>query len=197
MLKRSFDFSAALFGLLVLAPVFLTVSVVIYIDDGAPVLFRQMRIGLKGAPFQILKFRTMRVHSVGSAVTIAGDDRVTTVGQYLRRTKLDELPQLINVLLGHMSFVGPRPEVPRLFESYPSDLKKIIASMRPGITDFASLEFSNESEMLQGVENPEDYYLSHILPMKSKMIRKYFEEQSFRTDLRLILHTVRRIVFGH
>lgn len=196
MIKRLFDLLSAASGLIFLSPILLACALAILITDGRPVLFRQTRVGLHQKPFTILKFRTMRnaPFGNGSAITSLADDRITPVGQFLRRTKLDELPQLINVVLGHMSMVGPRPEVPHLFAQYPSSLQSCMAALRPGITDYASILFSDENSQIADNEDPERYYLDKIIPKKAILIEKYAAEISFATDLKIISLTLRKIL---
>lgn len=194
--KVIFDVISALIGLILLAPVFLVCAFLIWRHDGAPVFFLQTRVGLHGKHFKVRKFRTMTVqrdNAKDSAVTTQNDSRVTPVGATLRKLKIDELPQLINVVLGEMSLVGPRPEVPSLFEQYPAPLKAIMCEMRPGITDFASLEFIDENDMLSESIDPETDYIQNILPLKGIYIERYYNEKSFRTDLTLIFRTIRKI----
>ena len=195
-MKRTFDLIIATTGLLATAPVLVVCALVIFLDDGSPILFRQQRVGKNRKTFSILKFRTMTLaqNSNSSAVTTRSDNRITKSGVVLRRFKLDELPQLINVIRGDMSLVGPRPEVPHLFAKYPLELQHIIAGMRPGITDYASIEFSNENDLLEGAVNPEATYLEQVLPEKAKYIRKYNDQQSIGTDIRLIWRTIGKIV---
>ncbi len=196
MIKRYFDIIVAAIGLVVLSPVFLICAILVRWLDGAPIVFSQVRVGRYGKTFLIHKFRTMCVGNSGSgnSVTAANDDRITPVGKFLRRFKLDELPQLINVLAGDMSLVGPRPEVPHLFLQYPEDLRIVMSDLRPGITDYASLEYVDESSMLTGVDNPEKVYLENILPRKSRYIKQYANTKSFYSDLKLIIRTVLKLL---
>lgn len=192
MIKRLFDVCAALTGLLLLSPLLLAVAAAIRLDSPGPVFFRQERIGRHGRPFRIYKFRTMVVdaEAIGAQVSTAGDPRITRCGAIIRRSKLDELPQLINVLLGDMSLVGPRPEVPRYVERFSADYA-IILQVRPGITDFASIEYRHENELLQGADDPEEVYLREILPAKIALYRKYLRERSLWLDVKLIFSTLR------
>jgi lipopolysaccharide/colanic/teichoic acid biosynthesis glycosyltransferase len=196
MNKRLLDIFASGLGIVVLAPVFLLCAIAILLDDGGPILFRQQRVGLNFQSFEIIKFRSMtfRKNNVTSAVTSKGDARVTRTGAILRRFKLDELPQLFNVLKGEMSLVGPRPEVPHLFEKYPNSLKQIMAGLKPGLTDFASIEFREENDMIDDDGDPERQYIEKIMPVKEVLIVKYASEQSFWTDIRLIFRTLVKIV---
>nr|WP_295903189.1 sugar transferase [uncultured Bdellovibrio sp.] len=193
--KRQFDFILALIGLLVLSPLFLVVAAWIKFDSKGPVFFRQVRVGLKGKTFRIHKFRTMSTDAekIGPQLTIGKDSRVTLSGQFLRRYKLDELPQLLDVLQGKMSFVGPRPEVPRYVEKYPEALKDKALSVRPGITDWASLEFKDENEILGQSEDPERDYVEKIIPIKLKYHLQYIENASMSQDLELIFRTLKEI----
>ncbi|HOA89290.1 MAG TPA: sugar transferase [Propioniciclava tarda] len=192
--KRAFDVAASAAGLVVLSPVFLGVSAAIWAQDRGPVFFRQERVGLDGRAFRIHKFRSMRVNTSGALVTSAGDDRITPVGKVLRKTKLDELPQLIDVLVGDMSVVGPRPEVPRYVAEWPPDAKAEILSVRPGISDPASVAFRNEQDVLAASDDPERTYLVEILPKKVAMYRDYVANRSFLGDLKVILDTLVEIV---
>lgn len=189
--KRIFDFAAALAGLLALTPLFIVVACRIKLDSPGPVFFRQQRIGRHGVPFMIFKFRTMAVETeANSQITVGGDQRITRAGVFLRHYKIDELPQLINVLLGDMSLVGPRPEVPRFVACYPSDLREIILSVPPGITDWASIEYKKENDLLRNAANAEHVYIEEILPVKLDYYVRYVRERCFRTDLRIIFTTL-------
>lgn len=194
--KRLFDLFSCALGLVFLAPVFLLVALAIRLDSPGPVFFRQERVGRFGRPFRIFKFRTMVADAErrGAQVSRGDDPRITRIGQFLRRYKLDELPQLLNVVRGEMSLVGPRPEVPRYVAAYPEAYARIL-QVRPGITDFAALEFRNENELLSGVENPEKKYLEDILPRKIEYYYSYISRQSMATDLRLIFRTLGAILF--
>jgi lipopolysaccharide/colanic/teichoic acid biosynthesis glycosyltransferase len=184
------DICASLIGLLLLAPLFVVIAVAIKLDSGGPVFFRQLRVGHCGRLFRIYKFRSMFVsNSDTSAVTTRADPRITRVGAFLRAHKLDELPQLINVLLGDMSLVGPRPEVPELFEFYTSRQRDVLLSMRPGITDYASIMFRNESAMLDSID-PVTIYRREVMPIKYFYYERYSLEQSTLTDLRIIAATL-------
>jgi lipopolysaccharide/colanic/teichoic acid biosynthesis glycosyltransferase len=191
--RRSFDFTCAAAGLLVLWPMLLGVSLLITLLDGTPVLFRQVRIGRGGRPFRILKFRTMRAGSTGRAITAAGDTRITAIGAVLRKYKLDELPQLINVLCGDMSLVGPRPEVPE-YVDLDSPVWHTLLQVRPGITDLASLLYRNEEHLLQS-QDSDAFYREHVQPAKLNLNLGYLNRRSFWGDLRLIVLTVRYSLF--
>jgi len=188
MFKRALDLAAALAGLLLLAPLFALIAVAIKLDSRGPVFFRQERVGRHGRPFRIFKFRTMTVEQPpgGVQVTVAGDRRITRVGALLRRTKLDELAQLIDVLRGTMSLVGPRPEVPRYVAHYPPQWRERLLSVRPGITDFASVRYRDENELLAGASDPEREYIEVILPTKLKYALHYVDRPTFANDLRVL-----------
>ena len=189
--KRAFDFIAAALGLLVLAPLFAIVAALIKGHDGGPVFFRQTRIGRFGEPFRIWKFRTMAVDAGmrGGSLTIGRDPRVTRPGSWLRQTKLDELPQLINVLRGEMSLVGPRPEVPRYVELYDEEARRVLDLM-PGITDPASIAFRDESSLLGEAADPEAFYVSRIMPAKIRLNLDYARRANLWTDVVVILQTL-------
>jgi len=191
--KRSLDIASAALGLLLLAPVLAVVATAVKLSSPGPVLFRQARVGRNGRPFDILKFRSMWVGGSGPAVTAAGDGRVTGVGRWLRRSKLDELPQLWNVLVGHMSLVGPRPEVPAFVARFPADYARILA-IRPGLTDYAALEFLDEEAMLASSRDPEVAYLQRVLPAKIVFYHRYLDRMSFRTDVALLLRTAKALL---
>ncbi|MDO5735017.1 MAG: sugar transferase [Propionibacteriaceae bacterium] len=188
-LKRSFDLVASAAGLVILSPVFLAVSLAVMLHDRGPVFFRQERVGKDGEIFRIHKFRSMRVANSGSLVTSATDDRITPVGRFLRASKLDELPQLIDVVAGEMSLVGPRPEVPRYVEMWGDEARREILSVRPGISDPAAIVFRHEQEELAAAEDPERHYVEVILPRKVEMYREYVAHRSFLGDLVLIMRT--------
>jgi len=193
--KRIFDFVASLCAIVVLSPMFIVIAVLIKKEDGGKVFFRQVRVGQNGKLFRIYKFRTMveNAEKMGAKVTKGDDPRITKIGRILRKYKVDELPQLVNVLKGEMSLVGPRPEVPEYVNAYKKDYKRIL-KVKPGITDFAALEYIDEERLLKDTENPEKIYLEKILPEKIKYYKKYIQEISFLTDLKLILRTILRIV---
>jgi len=183
--RRLLDIGGALVALILLAPLWVAAVLLILYDDGPPVFFRQSRVGQNGEPFLILKFRTMRRETVGRAITVSGDHRVTRAGAWLRKRKLDELPQLINVIRGDMSLIGPRPEVPEYVEPH-DELQRVVMQMRPGITDLASLMFRNEEELLATVADPEAHYRSSILPVKLAWNIRYQESRSLLRDLKLL-----------
>ena len=194
-MKRAFDIFFSSVGLLVLLPVFIVVAVCIKIDSPGPVFFKQVRVGRKGKDFSIYKFRTMSVtKDAGSLVTIGSHDpRVTRTGFFLRKYKIDELPQLFNVLKGDMSFVGPRPEV-RHYVDYWTEEQLRVLDVRPGITDPASIKFHNENEILEGVEDPEKYYIEVLMQEKLELYGKYVDNHSFFGDLCIIFKTFKAIV---
>ena len=197
MTKRAFDLVLAAVGFAVLSPLLLAIAAWVRLDSAGPALFRQERVGRHGRPFTMLKFRTMRVAPAagGSLLTVAADARVTGAGRFLRRTKIDELPQLVNVIRGEMSLVGPRPEVARYVALYPPATRATVLSVRPGITDYAALAFRDESALL-AAGDAEAIYVSEILPRKLALYERYVAEQSLRTDLRLILLTLRHLLGG-
>lgn len=192
--KRAFDIVVSAIGLVVLSPVFLGVAVAIKLTDGGPVFFRQERVGMGGQVFRIHKFRSMRVANDGALVTSANDSRITPVGAFLRKSKLDELPQLIDVLVGDMSVVGPRPEVPHYVELWGEEARREILSIRPGITDPAAIAFRNEQDELAAADDPERHYVEVILPKKVAMYRDYVQHRSFVGDLAVIVHTFAAVV---
>ena len=190
--KRMLDVVASGLGLVLLSPLFVAVALWIRLDSAGPVFFRQERVGRGGRPFRIHKFRTMRSERepAGAALTIGADPRITRAGDFLRRFKIDELPQLIDVLVGDMSLVGPRPEVARYVAAYPPELRAKVLSVRPGITDPASLQFSDESSLLARAADPEREYLEVVLPAKLRLAADYVERASFVGDLCLIWRTL-------
>jgi lipopolysaccharide/colanic/teichoic acid biosynthesis glycosyltransferase len=193
-MKRAFDFIAALVGLTLLSPLLLALAAAIKATSRGPVLFRQRRMGRGFREFSIYKFRTM-VHNaeqIGGQLTAGRDPRVTRIGAVLRKTKLDELPQLFNVLRGDMSFVGPRPEVPKYVEMFRSDYADLL-TVRPGITDFASLKYRHESDLLGAAEDPERVYIHEVLPDKIALGKDYVQRRSMLLDLWLMMKTVMRI----
>lgn len=196
MSKRLFDWFSSLLGLLVLAPFLVVLAVWIKLDSAGPVFFRQERVGRAGKRFRIHKFRTMvtDAEKKGLQITVGADARVTRVGHWLRKYKFDELPQLIDVWLGHMSLVGPRPEVPRYVACYPAEVRDLVLSVRPGITDKASIEFKDENEILGRAEDPHAAYLNEVLPIKLRYYVAYVRERSFFGDLYLIFRTIRALV---
>ena len=190
-MKRVFDAIISSLGLLLLGPVFLIIALMIKLDSRGPVFFKQARIGREFRPFFIYKFRTMIADSAstGGALTVGRDPRITRAGDFLRATKIDEIPQLINILKGDMSFVGPRPEVPEFVELFRSDYEEILR-VRPGLTDLASLKYRNEAMTLTQTENPHEDYLKRVLPDKIRLAKEYIRRSSFLFDLGLIFRTV-------
>lgn len=191
MAKRIFDLLAAGLGLLLFSPLLLAIALAVRLDSPGPVFFRQERVGRGGRTFRIHKFRTMR-HGIGGAlITVGGDARITRVGAFLRRTKLDELPQLIDVLQGTMSLVGPRPEVPRYVALYPSAVREKVLSVRPGLTDLASIEYRDENALLARAADPEREYVETVLPAKLRLAADYVDRRTLALDLRIIVRTLR------
>ena len=196
MIKRATDLVLALLGLILLGPVLLLAMGWVWFDSTGPVFFRQERVGRRGRLFRIHKLRTMTVGAAtqGPAVTGLADARVTRAGRWLRHYRIDELPQLIDVLRGDMSLVGPRPEVPRFVALYPPELRERVLAVRPGITDPASLEFVDESELLAGSPDPERTYIDVILPRKLRRQAEYLERADWKSDLAVIGRTLRLLV---
>lgn len=194
-MKRLFDFTAALGGLILLSPLFLLISILIKSDSDGPIFYRQIRVGKGGRDFQLLKFRSMKCNSDEQGLLTVGDkdSRITKTGYYLRKYKLDELPQLINVLKGEMSFVGPRPEVRKYVDLYNAEQKTVL-NVRPGITDIASIRYKNESEILKQSDDPEKFYIENIMPDKLSMNISYLKESSFFRDVKIIFQTLKAIV---
>lgn len=190
MSKRAFDLIAAGAGLLLLSPLFALAALWIRLDSPGPVFYRQQRVGRHGALFSIFKFRTMAAGSDGAQLTVDGDARITAAGRFLRRHKLDELPQLINVVQGTMSLVGPRPEVPRYVAHYPPQLRAVVLSVAPGITDWASIRYRDENAILGRAADPEQAYIDTILPAKLAYYERYVRERGFWSDLHIIFSTL-------
>jgi len=197
VLKRTFDLILALCVLAVLGPLLLVIAVLIKLDDGGPVLYRGVRIGHAGIPFRICKFRTMVVNAdrLGGPSTPDDDPRITKLGRWLRRSKLDELPQLLNVMSGKMSFVGPRPEVAQEVALY-TDEERALLRVRPGITDWASIRFCDEGAILRGATDPHETYRRVIRPEKMRLALEYVRTASLATDVRILLATLRAVVGG-
>lgn len=193
--KRIFDLLFAFVGVIVLLPLFLAIAVWIKLDSPGPVFFRQTRIGQFGREFTIYKFRTMvaNAEALGKQITATDDQRITRSGKFIRRYKLDELPQLFNVFKGEMSLVGPRPEVPKYVALYMPE-QRLVLEVSPGITDLASLKFRNESDLLAGVPNPEELYIQEIMPQKLELNLKYIAQASLRFDLLIILKTLWQVL---
>ncbi|MDD4004288.1 MAG: sugar transferase [Elusimicrobiaceae bacterium] len=188
--KRMLDMTLIIFALPLVIPLFIAAALAVKAGDGGPVFFRQKRAGLAFQPFFILKFRTMTENAErqGAQITAGGDTRITPVGKFLRAAKLDELPQLFNVLKGEMSLVGPRPEVARYVELFRQDYETVL-SVRPGITDYAAIAFRNEEELLARCQRPRDAYVNEILPAKIALYKKYVAEISFLTDVKILAKT--------
>jgi lipopolysaccharide/colanic/teichoic acid biosynthesis glycosyltransferase len=191
MAKRTFDLFWSLLGLALLSPLLVLVALAVKLEDGGPVFFRQSRIGRGGGPFRIWKFRTMVVDAerLGRSITVGEDPRITRAGRFLRRTKLDEFPQLLNVVAGDMSLVGPRPEVPKYVDLYTEDQRAILA-LRPGITDLASIKYRHESELLAEAQNPDETYVQTILPDKLRINQAYAAQAGLWSDFLVILATL-------
>ena len=196
MWKRLFDVLGAGFGLVLLSPLLLGIALWIKLDSRGPVFFRQLRVGRFGVPFHIHKFRSMREDAplAGPQITVGADPRITRAGLFLRRTKLDELPQLLDVLAGTMSLVGPRPEVPRYVAMYPLAVREKVLSVRPGITDPASIAYRDESTLLARAADPERVYVEQIMPAKLRYAAEYVDHMSLANDLRLIGATLKALL---
>ena len=195
VLKRAMDIIISGGALAVIWPLLLLIALAIKIDDPGPVFYRQVRVGKDGKEFRIFKFRTMVVDAdkKGLAITVGRDNRITRMGRILRKTKLDELAQLINVFTGEMSFGGPRPEVPKYVNMYTPYQRQVLL-VRPGITDYASIAYRNENDMLEGAEDPEKMYIDVIMPDKIELNMKYLREISPLADIRLILSTIIAVI---
>lgn len=191
MIKRLFDIFFSFIGLIILMPVFVVIAVIIKIDSKGPVFFRQSRVGQFNKDFRIFKFRTMQVNADKLGLLTVGnkDPRVTNVGYFLRKYKLDEFPQLINVLIGNMSFVGPRPEVRHYVNYYSKDDLDIL-NLKPGITDYASIEYRNEVELIKEAEDSEKVYVEQIIPAKLKLNKLYMHKSNLFVDIKIILKTI-------
>lgn len=191
IIKRIFDFTVSSIGIIIISPILLVISILIKLDSKGPILFKQIRVGKNGKPFKIFKFRTMVVDAEkkGMQITVGRDSRITKSGHVLRKTKLDELPQLFNVLAGEMSFVGPRPEVRRYVEMYEENQKSIL-KVRPGITDLASIKYRNENDLLAKSLDPEATYINEIMPKKIELNIEYLKNMSVLYDIKLIIRTV-------
>jgi len=193
-MKRVFDIIASGIGLLLLSPLFVVLAIWIKLDSEGPVFYRQVRVGKNNKDFKIFKFRSMRVNSdKGSLVTIGKDPRITRSGRFIRKMKLDELPQLINVLIGDMSLVGPRPEV-RHYVDYWTPQQMTVLCVRPGITDPASIKFRNENELMGKTDDPERFYIETLMQEKLEMYLKYVSHHSLMGDLGLIFKTIAAVI---
>ena len=187
--KRVVDIAMSVVGISLLSPLLIIVGIAVRLDSPGPALFSHERVGRGGRNFHLLKFRSMAHRSRGSDITVAGDARITRVGRVLRRTKIDELPQLWNVLVGDMSLVGPRPELERYVKMFANDYEEIL-KVRPGITDLAAIEYRDEERVLAASLDPEEEYRRVVLPAKIALYRRYLQERSFQRDLSLIARTV-------
>lgn len=195
MAKRLFDIIASFLGLIILTPFLFIFSILVLVSSRGGIFYRQARVGKNGKDFRVLKFRTMKINSDQKGLlTIGGKDpRITGIGYFLRKYKIDELPQLINVFIGEMSLVGPRPEVRKYVELYTPEQLQVL-NIRPGITDYASIEYSNENDLLAKSADPEKTYIEEVMPAKLKLNMKYIEEKSFGTDLKIIFRTIGKIL---
>jgi lipopolysaccharide/colanic/teichoic acid biosynthesis glycosyltransferase len=198
MMKRIFDFFVSMVGLLLLSPLLAVLSILIKLDSAGPVFYRGVRVGRFGKPFRIFKFRTMVMNAdkIGGPSSAADDPRITRVGSFLRRYKLDEFPQLLNVLKGEMSLVGPRPEVPQYVALFSRE-EQAILSVRPGITDWASIWNADEGAVLAGSPDPEKIYLEKIRPEKIRLQLEYVRNHFFWTDIRILIETFKVLFMGH
>lgn len=195
MIKRLFDFTSSFFGLVFLTPIFILVALWIKFDSKGSVFFRQERVGLNGKLFKIHKFRSMKAFSENQGrLTLGNDSRVTPSGRFLRKYKIDELPQLIDVFIGKMSLVGPRPEVKEFIDMYPDDIKNEVLSVKPGITDMASIEMVDENAILGKYENPKQAYINIILPIKQKHYLTYVKNHNIWLDVKIIFLTLKKII---
>ncbi|MGZ3883961.1 MAG: sugar transferase [Bacteroidia bacterium] len=195
-MKRLFDILCSFAGLILLSPFLILISLAVIVNSGFPVFYLQTRVGRNNRDFKLFKFRTMATDSDKKGLLTVGgrDPRITAVGYYLRKLKLDELPQLLNVLFGSMSLVGPRPEVRKYVELYNEEQKKVLV-VKPGITDYASLEYINENELLSKSPNPEETYIKEVMPAKLQLNMKYIHEAGLATDLKIIFKTIGKILF--
>jgi len=194
-MKRAFDIFGSALGLIVLSPVLACLAAAIKLDSKGPVLYKGSRVGVNGRKFNILKFRSMvtNAEAIGGSSTPEDDSRVTSVGRFLRANKLDELPQLWNVLIGQMSFVGPRPQVQWAVDRYTPE-ERLVLSVKPGITDYASLRFANEGEILKGSTDPDRDYMEKIHPEKMRLSLEYVRSRSFSGDLSIIAQTLGAVI---
>ncbi len=194
IIKRFFDVALALTGLVLLLPLFIAISLLVFLSSGLPIFYLQERVGKNWKPFKIIKFRTMikDADKIGAGITSDSDTRITPVGKILRKTKLDELPQLINVLIGEMSLIGPRPELPEFVNHFKEDYSFIL-NIKPGITDYASVKFRNEESMIKSNDN-ESFYLKEILPSKITLYKKYIREMGLFTDFKILFYTLKGLI---
>ena len=195
IIKRIFDIVCSGLGLIILSPFLLFVAIRIKMDSDGPVFFKQIRVGEKGREFKILKFRTMVVDAekLGRQITVGNDSRITKIGAFLRKYKIDELPQLINVFKGDMSLVGPRPEVPRYVNMYTEEQRKVL-DVKPGITDLASIRYRDENELLGQAENPDEFYINTIMPDKLALNMEYINKSNVFLDIYIILKTILKCI---
>lgn len=191
ILKRLFDIIFSFLGVIFLFPLFLIIVILIKISSKGPIIFKQERVGKNFKKFYLYKFRTMIIEAEkkGSSITTANDPRITKIGKFLRKFKLDEFPQLINVLKGDISFVGPRPELEKFVDIFKNDYRDILR-IKPGITDYASICYKDENELIKDKENPEKYYINEILPKKIELYKKYLNEMNIVLDIKLIIKTL-------
>jgi lipopolysaccharide/colanic/teichoic acid biosynthesis glycosyltransferase len=196
MIKRLFDIIFSILGILILSPFLILISVLVLVTSAGSAFYKQVRVGKNGKQFKLFKFRTMRTDSDKAGALTIGmrDSRITSIGYYLRRYKLDELPQLFNVLMGDMSFVGPRPEVPKYVAMYTAE-QRVVLTVKPGITDYASIVYSEENALLASAENPEELYINKVMPAKLKLNMRYIQDMGIGTDMGIILKTIGKI-FG-
>lgn len=190
MFKRIFDITCSLTGFIISLPLLIVLSILVKLSSPGSIIYKQERVGKNGKRFTFYKFRTMYINSVNDHLITIGDDdtRITPIGRFLRKYKLDELLQFVNVLSGDMSIVGPRPEVPKYVSLYTEEQREVL-SVRPGITDVASIKFANENDLLANTEDPDKFYIEEIMPQKIELCRKYIKEQSFFLDLKIIFKT--------
>ena len=195
MFKRLVDIFFSLVGLIILLPFLIIISLLIVIDSPGGIIYKQVRVGKGSKDFYLFKFRSMKINADKSGLLTVGgrDSRITRMGYYIRKYKIDELPQLLNVFFGDMSLVGPRPEVRKYVDMYTDEQKKVL-SVKPGITDYASIEYSNENEILGKAENPEAVYIQQIMPAKLILNLKYIVDQGIVTDFKIILKTIVKIL---
>jgi len=194
-MKRLFDIFFSLIGIIILSPFLLLFSLLIILDSKGGIFYKQIRVGKDGKDFYLFKFRSMRTDADKKGLLTVGgrDPRITRMGYYIRKYKIDELPQLLNVLIGDMSLVGPRPEV-RKYVSLYNELQKKVLTVQPGITDYASIEYSNENEILGKAIDPEKVYIEEIMPAKLQLNLKYLAEKSLATDIKIIFKTIVKII---
>jgi lipopolysaccharide/colanic/teichoic acid biosynthesis glycosyltransferase len=193
--KRIFDIIFSLLGIIFLLPVFLITIILLKLDSEGPVIYKQIRVGLNLKRFELYKFRTMYKNADKNGLLTVGnhDCRITRIGYWLRKYKIDELPQLVNILKGEMSFVGPRPEVLKYVQLYDSAQKRVL-TVKPGITDWASIQFINENQLLGSLEDPETYYINTIIPTKVSQNLKYIDHHNLWIDLKIISFTLKKII---